>query len=61
MRSNDLVVLRDLTTQYMDICAEPVQEARRALWRDHNSLIRTRPLILVSAFAFDEMPEASCS
>jgi len=57
---NDLNILRDLVKQYMAICAEPVQEARRALWRDHNSLIKTRSPILVSAFAFDEMPEARC-
>jgi len=57
---NDLTILRDLVKQYMAICAEPVQAARRALWRDHNSLIKTRSPILVSAFAFDEMPEARC-
>ncbi len=60
MTGNDLNVLRDLAKQYMAICSKPVQEDRRALWRDHNSLIKTRPPIFVYAFAFHEMPEASC-
>jgi len=58
--SQEMIVLRDLAKQYRDICAEPVQDERRALWRAHNSLIRTRPLIYTRAFAWQEMPHAHC-
>ena len=44
----------------MDICAEPVQVERRALWRRHNSLIKTRPLIYVRQLAWCEMPQSQC-
>ena len=46
MRNNhDLGILRDLAKQYADIAAKPIQDERRDLWRRHNSLQRTRPLI----------------
>ena len=51
----DLALLRDLASKYMDICREDVQVERRDLWRRHNSLQRTRPLIYVRAFAGGEM------
>jgi hypothetical protein len=57
---NELTVLRDLARQYRDICSEPVQDERRELWRRHNSLIMTRPLIYVRAFAWHEMPQSAC-
>lgn len=53
-------VLRDLAKQYVDVCADPVQAERRRLWRRHNSLKPTRPLIYVRAFAWHEMPQAAC-
>jgi len=52
--------LRDLAKQYMDICRSEVQDERRDLWRSHNSLKPTRPLIYVRAFAWGEMPESKC-
>jgi hypothetical protein len=58
--SRDVTVLRDLVRQYADICREPAQDERRALWRKHNSLKPTRPLIYVRAFAWSEMPQAKC-
>ncbi len=39
-------ILQDLAKKYSEICNWEVQEERRALWRDHNSLIKTRPLVL---------------
>lgn len=60
MNNSDIAVLRELGKQYMDVCANPVQAERRALWRKHNSLIKTRPLIYVRAFAWKEMPESQC-
>ena len=53
--SRDIAILRDLTDRYAEICADPVMDERRDLWRRHNSLIRTRPLIYVRAFAWQEM------
>ncbi len=58
--SRDVTVLRELAARYGDICREPVQEVRRALWRRHNSLKRTRPLIYTRAYAFQEMPQSAC-
>ena len=45
--SKDLQILRDLAKQYMEIANKPIQDERRDLWRRHNSLERTRPLVLV--------------
>jgi len=48
---NDRRVLRDLAKQVADIAAKDVQDRRRDLWRRHNALERTRPLIYVRWFA----------
>ncbi|MCX7048359.1 MAG: hypothetical protein NTX50_23100 [Candidatus Sumerlaeota bacterium] len=57
---NDLLILRDLAKQYTEICAAPEQQTRRGLWRRHNSLKPTRPLIYARAFAWAEMPDSRC-
>lgn len=54
----DVAVLRELAAQYAQLCARPAMDARRDLWRRHNSLRRTRPLIYVRAFAWREMPQS---
>jgi len=59
-RTKDVSMLRELAEKYMNICADPEQEKRRTLWRKHNSLEKTRPLIYVRAFGWDEMPESKC-
>ena len=41
----DVRILRDLAARYAEIAARPIQDVRRDLWRRHNSLVRTRPLI----------------
>jgi len=56
----DRQILRDLAKQYADIAADPINAARRDLWRAHNSLKPTRTPIYIRAFAFDEMPESHC-
>lgn len=53
----DRTIVRELARRYRAICHEDVQGERRTLWRRHNSLRRTRPLIYVRAFAWGEMPE----
>ena len=60
MNSTDRNILRDLAKKYMDVCHKDVQHERRDLWRRHNSLKRTRPLIYVRAFAWCEMPASQC-
>jgi len=43
--ARDVKVLRDLATQVAEIAAKDIQDERRDLWRRHNSLQRTRPLV----------------
>ena len=57
--SSDIRILRDLVKQYLEICSKPIQDERRDLWRRHNSLQRTRPLIYVRWLAaWHEAPES---
>ncbi|MBT3344210.1 MAG: hypothetical protein HN712_28570 [Gemmatimonadetes bacterium] len=50
--------LRDLVHRYVEVSQRPDQDARRDLWRRHNSLQATRPPIYIRAFAWHEMPAA---
>ncbi|MBN2393237.1 MAG: hypothetical protein JXR84_21080 [Anaerolineae bacterium] len=43
----DRTTLRELARWVAEIAALPIQAERRALWKQHNSLKTTRPLILV--------------
>jgi len=45
--THDREILRDLARRVAEIAELPVQEERRELWKKHNSLQQTRPLILV--------------
>lgn len=58
MKDRDM--LRDLAKKYLEICSEDIQDERRDLWRRHNSLKSTRPLIYTRAFGWNEMPESKC-
>lgn len=40
-------LLRDLARRVRDISADPVMAERRLLWKEHNSLRRLRPMLLV--------------
>ncbi len=55
----DRDVLRGLASRYREVCEDPVQVERRDLWRRHNSLKPTRPLIYTRAFAWSELPSQS--
>jgi len=61
MMNQDKLALRHLAKQYTELCSDPVQDERRALWRQHNSLKKIRPLIYVRAFAWGEMPQSKCT
>ena len=55
----DVRIIRDLAKQYAEIAAKEIQDERRDLWRRHNSLERTRPLVYVRWFAaWNEAPES---
>jgi len=57
--NGDVQILRELARKYAEIAAKPIQDERRDLWRDHNSLVRTRPPIYVRWFAaWQEAPES---
>lgn len=60
VNTSDREVLRDLAARYMEACRRETQAERRALWRRHNSLKPTRPLIYARAFAWGELPESHC-
>jgi len=60
MNHTDLAILRDLAKRYADAARDPIQDQRRDLWRRHNSLKQTRPLIYTRAFAWHELPESRC-
>ena len=58
-QTKDVTILRDLARRVADIAAKPVQQERRGLWRRHNSLQPTRPLVLSLGMPFwgEVMPE----
>lgn len=45
---NDIQILRDLATKYLEIASLPIMQERRELWSRHNSLKSTRPLVLAT-------------
>lgn len=54
----DRAAIRELARRYREVCEQPIQEERRRLWRAHNSLKPTRPLIyLRGGNAWAEVPE----
>ncbi len=60
MNTSDIQILRELAQRYLDRCRHDLQAERRDLGRRHNSLIPTRPLIYLRAFAWREMAESQC-
>lgn len=46
--STDRQIIRDLVQRYAEVAAQPLQDERRDLWRAHQSLKPTRPLILAN-------------
>jgi hypothetical protein len=57
-RNHDIAILRSLAEQYAQATAHPRQDELRQLWRDHNSLKPTRPLVWVRSGGFEgEIPE----
>ena len=46
-RPRDVEILRGLAKRVAEIAGSDIQDERRRLWRDHNSLVRTRPPVYV--------------
>ena len=46
--TNDRRILRELAQRYADFAAQPINDRRRELWRQTNSLESARPLVLVN-------------
>ncbi len=55
--AKDLTILRDLARRYAEVAADPIQDKRRKLWRDHNSFVRTPIPIIILGGYFGEIPE----
>ena len=51
----DIQILRNLAEQVAEIAKKPIQEERRKLWSNNNSLIKTRPLICLHVGSWDAM------
>ncbi len=57
---HDVGIIRDLAKRYAEIAAQPIMDERRDLWRRHNSLQHTRPLVYMRWFAaWNEHPESN--
>ncbi len=55
----DIEIIRGLAERYAEIAALPIMDERRDLWRRHNSLERTRPLVYMRWLAaWQEHPES---
>ena len=63
MPHRDKQIIRTLARRYADVAADPIQDVRRTLWRDHNSLVPTRPLLYArvegSVAGTAEVPEVA--
>jgi len=47
INNRDKQLLRDLAKQYLEICHAYRNVTAKALWRDHNSLRKTRPPVTI--------------
>lgn len=47
LEPRERTILRDLATRVAEIAAKPVMEQRRQIWRKHNSLKSTYPMMLI--------------
>jgi hypothetical protein len=52
---NDVTILRQLAAEVAEIAALPVQEEKRALWRQLNALQPARPMVMIDQVCWNEM------
>lgn len=55
--TKDRTILRDLAKKYRDVCDSDRNKEARQLWRDHNSLVKTRPPVYCMVFFATHMEE----
>lgn len=53
--TNDRHVLRELAKQVQEIASDPVNDQRKILWTNLNSLKKTRPLVFIFEIPWNEM------
>jgi hypothetical protein len=47
INEKERIIIRDLAKRVAEIAAMPVMDERKKLWKQHNSLKKTRPMILI--------------
>lgn len=57
VNTQDRIIIRDLAKQYRDVCDSDRNREARLLWRDHNSLVKTRPPVYCMVFFATHMEE----
>lgn len=55
LNQKDINVLRELAKQVQEITTSQHQETNRKNWRNHNSFVKTKPLIYMRAYAYNEV------
>ena len=55
LNKNDITIIRDLAARMAEIAALPVQEEKRALWRQLNALKPARPMVMIDQVCWNEM------
>ncbi|NLD88501.1 MAG: hypothetical protein GX633_09660 [Clostridiales bacterium] len=53
---NDITRIRELAKRVKEFSLSPEMEKRRRLWTDHNSFVKTRPLIYIRSIPMMEFP-----
>ena len=54
-KTEDIQILRGLAEQVAEIAKKPIQDEKRRLWSNNNSLIKTRPLVYLHDGSWDAM------
>jgi len=55
LNKQDIAIIRELAAQVAEIAALPVQEEKRALWRQLNALKPARPMVMIDQVCWNEM------
>ena len=55
LNKKDNAIIRKLAASVAEIAALPVQEEKRALWRELNALKPARPMVMIDQVCWNEM------
>ena len=53
-RNKEVDMLRRLTSQYLDVCANPLQQQKRVLWRKHFDRQGERPMVCIRPYCMGD-------